>query len=173
MDGRVLFKRGRAHLAGGHIGEGAATRVPPKVHSAEIVGLALGEHGALDDGAGGYDADHVPLDQALDQTRILQLLAHGHLVALLDQPRDILLRGVVGHAAHGGLLFLGLAPVAGGQRQLQLFGTHHGVLVEHLIEVAETEKQQTVRVLGLDSVVLGFHRGGFRRQWCILPFICF
>jgi len=69
---------------------------------------------------------------------------------------------VVGHAAHGSLLFLRLAPVSGGESQLQLPGGQLGVIVEHLVEVAQTEKQQAILVAGLYFVVLLLHGSKFR-----------
>ena len=169
MHGRIVREGGRAHLAGGDVGESARAALAVKEQRGQVVRLALREHGAFDDRSGGDDADHVPLYDALRQPRILQLLAHGDLVALLDQPGDVLLRGVIGHAAHGRPLILGPAPVTGGQRQLQLLRSDHGVFIEHFVEVAQAEKQQAVGMLSLDGVILGFHGGGFRRHSRILP----
>ena len=158
----VLGEGGGAEFARGNVAEGrrAADRV--QVHGADIVGAPLLEHGALRHRAGGDHADHVPLHQPLGQRGVLRLLADGHLVALGDQPGDIGLRRVVGHAAHGRLLIGGLAAVAGGERQVELPGGLLRVLVEELVEVPQAEEQQAVAVLALYLVVLRLHR----RQFC-------
>ena len=68
---------------------------------------------------------------------------------------------MIGHAAHGGLFFSGLAPIPGGEGQIQLPGSQLGILVEHLVEVAQTEKQDAVLIVLLDGVVLPLHGGQF------------
>ena len=76
----------------------------------------------------------------LASLRIFHLVADGHAVALLNQPRDVAFGGVVGHAAHGNgrALFL----VARGERDLQFARGHHGVFEEQLVEIAQPEHQQ-------------------------------
>ena len=44
------------------------------------------------------------------------------------------------------------------QRDFQFFRGHHGVFIEELVEIAEAEEQQCVRVLFLDSLVLPHQR---------------
>ena len=65
---------------------------------------------------------------------------------------------MVGHAAHGGALLRVLhIAVAGGQGNVQLPGGDFGILVEHLIEIAQTEEEQAVLMLLLYFVVLPLH----------------
>ena len=64
---------------------------------------------------------------------------------------------MVRHTAHGGLLFLGLATVTGGQGQIQLLGGGAGIIVEHFIEVAQPEKQNTVLIFLFYFIVLPLH----------------
>ena len=75
---------------------------------------------------------------------------------------------MIGHTAHGSLLLLGLGPVPGSQRQVQLFGRQLGVLVEHFIEVPQPEEQNAVLILLLDGIILPLHGGQFR---CLCHFI--
>ena len=150
---------GDEDLAGGDVAEGEPGTLRPGPERGEEVVLAVLEHVALDQRAGGDDADDLPIDQPLGLGGVLGLFADGDLVALGDQPRDVRLGGVVRHAAHGGTLGLGLVPVAGGQGQAQLLRGELGVLVEHLIEVAEAEEEEAIGVLGLDRQILLFHRG--------------
>ena len=153
-------KGGTAELTGRELAEGDAGAVPGEEDGADVVATLLGEHGAVRDGAGGDDADHVALHQALGQSRVLQLLADGDLVALGDELGDVTLGAVIGDAAHGRALFGILdVPVPGGEREVQLAGGGDGVVVKHLIEVAEAEEEQAVAVLLLDLLILALHRG--------------
>ena len=105
----VLAGKGRqVGLAGGDIAEGHAGAAGVHVDAAEeVAGLVVQARG-VDDGAGGDHPDDVPLDEALGGGGVLHLLADGNLVALADEPGDIGLAGVVGDAAHGHPLLLGL-----------------------------------------------------------------
>ena len=73
---------------------------------------------------------------------------------------------MVGHAAHGGLLLLGLGAIPAGQGQIQLPGGKLGVFVEHLVEVAETEKQNAVLIAFLDLLILPLHGSQFICGFC-------
>ncbi len=145
-------------LAGGHIAEAQAGVFIVHVDAADVVGLAALQHGAVHRPRGD-DADDVPLDQALGGGRVLRLLADGHLIALGDQAADIAVTGVVGDAAHGCALILRLAAVPAGQGQIQLLADQLCILVEHLVEVAQAEKEDGVLVLFLDFQVLPHHWG--------------
>ena len=174
---------GTAEFPGGHVAEGNAAPVSVEGRRADIIAAPLLQHGALGDGAGRDDADHVPLHQALCQSGVLHLLADGHLVALGDQPSDVRLGAVVGDAAHGcALLRILHVAVAGGQRQIQLPGGELGVVVEHLIKIAQAEKQQAVLVLLLDLQILPLHGRQFSHrkppvfvisgQWPVVSSLC-
>ena len=143
---------------GGQIAPGQGRPGAAGVDGADIVVPALVQHLVGHGGAGGDDADHVPVHQPLGGGGVLHLLADGHLVPPADQPGDIALGGVVGHAAHGGALPLRLAPVPGGEGEAQLLRAQLGVVVEHLIEVAQPEEQQAVRV-GLLHLPVLLHHG--------------
>ena len=149
---------GGVGLAGGDVAEGEARAFIVHADGADVVGPPPLQHGGVH-GAGGDDADDVPLHQALGGGGVLGLLADGHLVALGDEPGDVPVAGVVGHAAHGGALVLRLGPVPGGEGQVQLPACEEGVVAEHLVEVPQAEKEDGVLVLFLDLVVL-LHHGG-------------
>ena len=154
-------------LAGGDVAEGRAGVLAVDVDAAEEVGGFVLQAGGVDDRAGGHHPDDVPLHQPLGRCRVLHLLADGHLVALGDEPGDVGLAGVVGDAAHGHPLLLGLgvlAVVPGGEGQIQLPGGQLGVVGEHLVEVAQTEEQNGVRVVLLDLQVLLHHGGQFGQK---------
>ena len=81
-------------------------------------------------------------------------------MAVLDEPRDVPLGGVVGHAGH----WHPLAPpdVAARQDDVEGPGDDPGVLVKRLVEVAQAEEQDRVGVARLQFEVLATHRR--RRQ---------
>ncbi len=155
---------GDGALAGGDVAEAQPRARAVPVHGADEVVAPLLQHGGGHHRAGGDDADDVPVHQPLGQGRILHLLADGHLVALGDQPGDVGVGAVVGHAAHGGALRRRLAPVPAGQGQLQLLGYQLGVLVEHLVKITQPEKQNTVRVQLLHAQILLHHGRGLWRH---------
>ena len=152
-------KGGGGHLAGGDVAEACPRAGPGPADGGDEIVLPLLQHGGVDHGTGGDDADDIPVHQPLGQGRVLHLLADGHLVPLGDEPGQIGLHRVVGHAAHGGALLGGLVPVPGGEGEVQLLGHQLGVLVEHLIKVAQPEHQDAVGVLRLHLIVL-LHHGG-------------
>ena len=146
---------------GGNVAEAQAEDAIPAVGTGKIVVAPLVQHGAFGDGAGGDNAGDIPFDQTLGCGRVFHLLTDGHLVALGDQTGNIALAGVVGDTAHGNPvgIVLGLGAVAAGEGQVQLPGSGAGIFVEHLIEVAETEKENAVRMIVFDLPVL-LHHGG-------------
>ena len=148
-------------LPGGQVAPGQGIVLPVVVHRADEVVAALVQHHVVHGGARGDDAHDVPLHQPLGGSRVLHLLADGHLIPPLDQPGNIALGGVVGHAAHGHPILLRLVPVPGGEGQAQLLGADLGVLVEHLVKVTQPEKEQAVRILLLHLQVLAHHGGQF------------
>ena len=131
------------------------------VNACQIVVFILREHTALNDSAGGDNADDGTFDNHLRQGRELRLVTDGDLVALGDQARHIGFIGVERHAAHGGALFL--AAVFAGQCQLQFARGCQGVIIEHLIEVSDAVKQDLVRMLFFDFKIL-LHHG----RYCLL-----
>ena len=84
------------------------------------------------------------------------------IIPLGDELCDVHLRRVIRYAAHRGTLIRVFhTSVPGGERQFQLSGRDFRVLVEHLVEIPQPEKQQAVLMLGLDLVILFFHGSQF------------
>ncbi len=108
-----------------------------------------------------YHPHDLAPDHAFRLTRVLDLLADRHPVALADQAGDVAVGGMVGHAAHrhGGA---GRVLGARGERQVEGAGGDQRVLVEQLVEVAHPEQHQGKRMLALGLEVLA-HRGRDRR----------
>ena len=142
--------------AGGDIRKADARLLPFQVEAGDVVVAVILQHAALDDSARRHHADDIPLDQALGGGRVLHLFADGHLIALGNQPGHIGLIAVEGHAAHGGTLLL--AALLAGKGQIQLPGSRDGVVVEHLIEIADAIKEDLILMLFFDIQIL-FHHG--------------
>ena len=155
-------------IAGGHVAKAQAKASLLVAHRAEEVVLGLVQHAVFQHRARGDNPDHVPLDNALGQFGVLQLLANGHLVALCHQLGDVALRAVEGHAAHGSPLLL--AAVTAGERQLQLLGDGLGVVEEHLVKIAKAKEKYRVRILFFHLEILFHHWGVIRHGSFSQPF---
>ncbi len=142
-------------LAGRDIAVGEREAVLLPDDGGEVVVFLLTEHRLLRQRAGGHDADDLPPDETLGQLGVLHLLADGHLVAALDEARDVSLRGMERDSAHGSPFVL--SAVLARQRQLQLLGGELGVVVEHLIEVAQAKEEDAIPVLGFQVHILLHH----------------
>ena len=112
------------------------------------------------------NAISVEIHDALGSSGVLHLFADSHLVALLDQTGNVGIHAVIGDTAHGSLLLFGLVSVPGGQGQIQLSGSNLGILVEHFIEITQTEEQDAVLVSLLDLIVLSLHGCDFIISFC-------
>ena len=154
----ALIELDGAELARGRVAEGAGRPVAQHADGGEIVRPAALEHRLVRDRAGRYDADDAALHEALGRGGVLLLLADRDLEAALYEPRDVAVRAVIGHAAHGHLLLGRLRAVAGREREVELAGGDARVLVEELVEVPEAEKEQALGVFVLYLIVLLLQR---------------
>jgi hypothetical protein len=173
LDQRVTRARAAilAHpeIAGGEIEDGAAKRggvggrrraatsVVVSGDDGDVVRLARRQVGRVGEGAGGDHPGDGAAHDPLRLARVLHLVADRHPIAVPDEPRDVTVGGVIGDAAHR--RFVAGSASAGGERQRQRAAGDPGVVVEHLVEVAETEHQNRVRVLRLHLAILPEHRG--------------
>ena len=143
-------------VPGGDVHEGEAqsgARARPVDGQEIVVGRAV-EVLEIRDRARGHDAHDLAAHQLLALGRRLHLLAHRHLPARADQARDIRLGGVMRDARHGNGA---LALLPRGQGELKEACPQMGVLEEHLVEIAEAEQQEVVRVALLQLPVLLHH----------------
>ncbi len=160
---RVFARKQRGvRLARGDVRKADAGAVVPHAERADEVVAPLVEHAALQHRAGRNHADDAPFDQALRELGVLHLLADGDLVPVRNQPRHIGLVAVERHAAHRGALRL--PAVAPREGEVQLPRHELGVVVEHLVKIAEAEKQDGVRVLLFHLEILPHHRGKCRQR---------
>ena len=142
-------------FAGGDVAEGHARLIFAQADRCDVVLLLFFEHVALEHRARRDDAGDGALHQPLGQRRVGHLFADGDLVALLDQLLHVHVHRVIGHAAHGRAL--GQAAVLAREGQLQLPGRQLCVVEEHLVEVAQAEEQDGVRILLLHIEILLHH----------------
>ena len=147
--GVVLALRG-LEAACGEVHDGKTEHFPAPRHGREVV-VALGlEHPFVEMRAGGNDLCDLALHE-LAGPGVLDLVADGHLLPTAEQSRNVAAQGVMGDAAHWHHTALR-------QGNIEELGADLRVLEEHLIEIAEAEKQQ--RVLGqfaLDAAILRHH----------------
>jgi hypothetical protein len=141
-------------LAGGDIGEGQPEHPRDAVRGEEVVVrgpveiLGIGERARRD------HPDDLAAHQLLALGGRLHLLAHRDLLALPNELADIGVGGVMRDARHGGVL-------ARGERDLQEARSQVRVLEEQLVEVAQPEQEQVVRVPALELPVLLHHGSEF------------
>lgn len=148
---------GGMNFTSGNIRHCQAILLPLRTDGGDEVILSLIEHTGLHQGTRGDNPDHLPLDHALGKPGVLHLLTDGNFVSFFDQPGDISFTAVIGYAAHGRTLLLTAVP--SGEGQFQFLGRQNGIVIEHLIEVAQTVKEDMILMLLLDAEILLHHRG--------------
>ncbi len=161
---------GGRELPGGDVAVGHARLAarPVEGDGHQVVVPLLVQQGRLGDRPLGHHPLHRPLHQPL--ARLADLLRDGHLIARLHQPSDVPLRSVVGDPGQGHPL--AVAHRTAGQGHVTDPGHQLGVLVEGLVEVAQPEKEDAVRILFLQRQVLATHGCGHGRllvvgcSWC-------
>ncbi len=99
-----------------------------------------------------HHACHLTGHQPSD--RLPHLLTDGYAVAFLDQPSNVALNGVVGHAGHGVALITAGGELPTREHQVQLPRCDPGIFVKGLVEISQPEEQNRVRVLFLDFQIL-------------------
>src|SRR5271170_623359 len=98
------------------------------------------------------DPYHFPPHNFLPRPRHFHLLADRHLVPSLNQSRNIIFRRVIRHPAHRHRLPLLLIPRR--HSDLQQTRSHHRIVIKKLIEIPQTKKQQSTRMLLLHRMIL-------------------
>ena len=93
---------------------------------------------------------HLALDQ-LTWPGLFDLIANGHLAPGAKQSADVGIRSMKRNAAHGDL-------PAFCQRHIEQLGALLRVFEEHLVKIAQAEKQQGIfGQLALDAAILRHH----------------
>jgi len=153
---RGAVELGQREAAGRQVQPGQPVALRAGMHGRQQLVAALLQERLVGDRARGDDAHHLALDQALAGGRIADLLADRHRLAQADQPRQVVLGGVHGHAGHRDRRTG--AGAALGQGDVEQARRLAGVVVEQLVEVAHPEEQQDVRMLALGRQVLAHQR---------------
>ena len=109
---------------------------------------------AEEGGAGRHDPHDLARSQSLC-LRIADLLGNGDLEPLRDEARDVAVCRMVRHAAHGVVVEI---TAAAREREPEFLCRDLRVVKEHLVEVAETEKEQLARMRLLCREILLHHR---------------
>ena len=123
---------GDDELAGGVVDGGEAVAGFGFREGGEVVRALVVEEGEIVDGAGGEDAGDLALDE-FPGDGLGGLLGDGDAFPGLEQAGDVVLRGVVGDAAHGCAAAFREGDVEDGRGGFR-------VLEEHLVEIAEAVK---------------------------------
>ena len=102
---------------------------------------------------------HSSLDYLLGQFRILQLVAHGHLVPGTDKPWKIYVKRMVRKTGKRHRRSRTVRPF--GEHYPEHLACNEGVIGKCLIKVPDPEKEHCLRMFCLDLEIL-FHQRGFR-----------
>jgi hypothetical protein len=153
-----------AHLAGGQVAQrqphGALAGGVARQRGQEVVAARL-QQAVAEHGAGGDHLGDRAANQALGQGGVLHLVADGHAAAGGHQAAQVGLQRVRGDAGERGLA---AAVVARGEREVEELRPFHRVVVEVLVEVADAEEDERVRVARLHLAPLQHQRSVFGRH---------
>ena len=151
------FRRHFSHqeVACTDVGNGNAEPLVDINDSHQIVVLRLIQCLGAGDGSGGDDTDNLSFYQSLGLFGVFHLLRNSYLVALLDQPVQIVIKRMVGNAAHGRPFLQ--AAFFSCQSNLQFLRDGERIFKKHLIKIPQPVKQDTVRVLLLGFQIMDHH----------------
>ena len=149
---RGIGELGDRELTGRVIHAGQPAGFPELEDRGEVVRPLVVEQVCFEDRAGGNDPGDLAFDD-FPRLRLAGLLGDGHPLAGLHQLGDVIVRRMVGHAAHR-------HRVAAGQRDIEDRRGGLRVVEEHLVEIAQpVEQQHVVRQRSAHRLVLRHHRG--------------
>ncbi len=151
----VIDLRG-SEFPGGYIGVGNANPARLDHDRGQVVIDVAGQQAGFQDCSRRHHPYHLSGEQPANWP-IADLLADGNVVALLDQPGQIRLGRMEWNSGHRDPHAFG--NIAGGQHDLQFLRRDLGIVVEGLIEVAQSEEQNGVGILALDFKILLPNRG--------------
>ena len=138
-------------LARGQIGIGESVSVIVDVNRAEIIRPLRFEQVQLAHRPGADDLRDVAIDD-LSRLRLARLIADRDALSRFDQLGDVILGGVIGHAAHRHLIALGQRDVEQGRCFLRVFE-------KQLVKIAQPEKQQRVGRNAFPQPLILLHHG--------------
>lgn len=145
---------GHPEVAGGEVEHGEAAEAAREAgDGGEVVCAGGVEDGVVEDGTRGNDGGNFATDEALGEGGVFHLVADSDLGAGLEELGEVEVHGVAGDPAHrGGQTFC--------EGEAEDIGGADGVIEEHLVEIADTEKEQDIGFQsGLCAAVLVHHGG--------------
>ena len=123
----------------------------------QIVVLLTSEDVVAEYDPWGDELRDATLDELLRQLGILELVADSHTTPRSNELRQVGIEGMVGEARQ---LYVHRRAVGTlGKRDAEDLGGSYGVVAEGLVEVTDTEEQDSIGVLSLELHVLLHHRG--------------
>ena len=130
-----------------------------RIECSEEIVAGVRELAFVEGGAGGDDAGYGAFDDAFGGARVFDLVADSDAAIVAQEAADVDLGGVIRDAAHGHIFtFLG---AAASEREIQQFSGFDGIVVEHLIEIAEAEHEDGMGMLLFDGLILAHHGSEF------------
>ncbi len=152
-----IFYLGQVVITRSHIRNGKPCFPLKKsnAHKEVISGLIHGINVHI--GSRRDDPHHIPLHKPFCKLWILHLFTDSHLISLGDQLVQIAVYRMIRNPAHRRPLFQ--TTVLPGKRDLKFFGCGKGIFKEHLIEIPQTIKQDTIMVFFFRLQILLHH-------WC-------
>ncbi|MDT4826313.1 hypothetical protein FQZ97_596220 [compost metagenome] len=152
--GRAL---GQPQLGARHAEPGEAAEIArARMHGEQQRIALVVEQFRIGQRAGRDHPHHLALDRPLAGADLAHLLADGDRFAELDEPREVGVDRVEGHAAHQHRLPGRLAAL--GERDVEQTRGLFGVGPEQFVEIAHPVEQQGVRMVGFEAQVLRHHR---------------
>ena len=126
-------------------------------YGSQIVVLLASQDIVAEHDPRGDELRDATLDELLRQLGILELVADSHTTPRANELRQVGIEGMVGEA---GQLYVHRRAVGTlGERDTEDLGGSYGVVAEGLVEVTDTEEQDSIGVLSLELHVLLHHRG--------------
>ena len=126
-------------------------------YGSQIVVLLASQDIVAEHDPWGDELRDATLDELLRQLGILELVTDSHTTPRANELRQVGIKGMVGEARQ---LYVHRGAVGTlGERDTEDLGGSYGVVAEGLVEVTDTEEQDSIGVLSLELHVLLHHRG--------------
>ena len=119
------------------------------------IGTGLFIHDLINGCSRGNDSYDVSLYQTYCLSRVFHLFNDGDLVTLGYESLDVAGNGMIWHTAHRYSLFH--TGISARQNQVKFMRSRLGIIKEHLVEVSETVKDQSIRIALLYLQIMRHH----------------
>ena len=157
---------GQLEGAGRNVEKGHADFLAAERERGQPVVFAGFEQVVVVGDAWGNEFRHTPFHQLFGELGVFKLVAHGHFVAVLHEPRQVVVNGVVRNAGHFDKL--AVARRLAREHDAQHSTGFEGIFTVGFIKIADTVQQDGFGILGFDLEILLEHR----RSRCVFLFHC-